>query len=55
MIGAYYVLGLVGLTSALAIVVALGHPVHRIAFLVVVFLACSLEYIIVDYTFLGLT
>ena len=55
LIGAYSVLCLVGLISALAIVAAQTHPVHRIAFLVVVFLVTSLEFIILDFTFLGLT
>lgn|SRR3982751_2180897 len=50
----YYLLGLVGLLSALVIVTPF-NPVHRIAVLVLLFVVGSLFYIILDFYFLGLT
>ena len=50
----YYLIGVTGLLSALVVASSL-HPVHRMAFLILVFLSGSFLMILLDFYFLGLT
>nr|NP_150308.1 NADH dehydrogenase subunit 6 [Spizellomyces punctatus]AAK84237.1 NADH dehydrogenase subunit 6 [Spizellomyces punctatus] len=50
----YYLIGITGLLSALVVASSL-NPIHRIAFLILVFLSGSFLMIILDFYFLGLT